>query len=502
MGLVANFTVIAFLLIFWPFQLLAENQGHLPGIQSKTIEELIEMTDPEGQAFREKSKLLRLGKKSYQQFCVHCHGNQGQGKGETSSYLYPLPRDVTRGVFKFRSTPANALPRDEDLYRTIQVGIPGTAMPAWGDVLNDETLRALVEYIKTFSIRFQVVSPDFVIPIGLEPAYDRLSIQKGKELYRELRCGRCHGKEGEREGLLETELNDAWGNPSRVYDLRQIHLYKRGASSDEVYQTLITGMDGTPMNAYDYVSSDEMWHLVHFLQSRYLSQANGVLKMSATIRSLRVPDNSNAFPQAELWKNAPKSEVKLRTLQANNIGTDRVSVQSLRNEEKVAFRLQWKDDTPDKATTRSTQFVDGVALQFTQDLEIHSTYYGMGETNKPVNIWHWKADSSQKVTGGEDGSQALELDPFRGQAVEELNSSGFGTLTVQSMEDQHITGEGYWQDGWWTVVFIRELKTSSTFDARFPKTGEMLMAVALWDGTLKERNANKRVSFWQKLIFQ
>jgi hypothetical protein len=30
---------------------------------------------------------------------------------------------------------------------------------------------------------------------------------------------------------------------------------------------------------------------------------------------------------------------------------------------------------------------------------------------------------------------------------------------------------------------------------------KLLMAVALWDGALKEINANKRVSFWQELKF-
>lgn len=37
MGFVANFTAIAFLLIIWPCQVLAEYQDHLPDIQSNTI---------------------------------------------------------------------------------------------------------------------------------------------------------------------------------------------------------------------------------------------------------------------------------------------------------------------------------------------------------------------------------------------------------------------------------------------------------------------------------
>ena len=504
MGFVSKFTVISFsfLIFFWPSQVHAESQGHLPGIQSKTIEELIEMTEPKGGEAREKASLLQRGKKTYRQFCVHCHGERGQGKGRTSPYLYPLPRDVTLGIFKLRSTPGNALPRDEDLYQTLRDGVPGTAMPAWGDVLNELTLRALVEFIKTFSNRFQLESPDFIMPIGLEPAFDRLSVKRGKILYQELRCGRCHGEEGGREGSLEQDLNDAWGNPSKVYDLRRTELYKGGATSDEVFQTLVTGMDGTPMNAYDYVSGDELWHLVHYLQSNYDQQIPDRVKMSETIISLHVSEDLVASPEADIWKKAPKTQVKLRALQSVSSGFSRLSVQSLHNDQKIAFRLQWSDSSPNRAEPGVSRFLDGVALQFAPGPAIHSTYYGMGEQNKSVNIWHWRADSNQKFVGKDIIPQPKALDPFREQAVEELNASGFGTLTVQSLEDQQVEGKGVWQDGRWAVVFVRELDTGSSFDARFVKVRKKLMAVALWDGTLKEKNANKRVSFWQELKFK
>ena len=66
MGFVAKSTafIFSFLLFSWPCQVLADSQGHLPGIQGKTIEELIEMTEPEGEAAREKAGLLRRGEKT------------------------------------------------------------------------------------------------------------------------------------------------------------------------------------------------------------------------------------------------------------------------------------------------------------------------------------------------------------------------------------------------------------------------------------------------------
>jgi len=261
-------------------------------------------------------------------------------------------------------------------------------------------------------------------------------------------------------------------------------------------------MDGTPMNAYDYVSEDELWHLVHYLQSSYDHQVPDSVKMSETIFSLRVSDNLTASPEAVVWEKAPKTQVKLRALQSLNSGFSGLTVQSLFNDQKIAFRLQWLDTSPNRAEPGGSRFLDGVALQFAPGSAIYSTYYGMGEQNKPVNIWHWRADSNQKVVGKHIVPQPTALDPFREQAVEELNAAGFGTLTVQSLEDQQVEGKGMWQDGRWTVVFVRELDTGSSFDAHFEKVGQKLIAVALWDGALKEKNAHKRVSFWQELKFK
>ena len=84
--------------------------------------------------------------------------------------------------------------------------------------------------------------------------------------------------------------------------------------------------------------------------------------------------------------------------------------------------------------------------------------------------------------------------------MEEMNASGFGTLTVQSLEDQQLVGRGRWKNGKWTVVFLRNLKTASPFDIQFFESTNTLVAFALWDGQQKEKNANKRVSFWQELL--
>jgi mono/diheme cytochrome c family protein len=91
----------------------------------------------------------------YRRHCAHCHGISGDGRGPTSIYLNPYPRDYRLGLFKFKSTYRDARPTDEDLRRVIENGIPSTAMPSF-KLLPPDEVEALVEYVKYLSMRGQM----------------------------------------------------------------------------------------------------------------------------------------------------------------------------------------------------------------------------------------------------------------------------------------------------------------------------------------------------------
>lgn len=91
----------------------------------------------------------------YREHCAHCHGISGDGAGPTARTLNPYPRDFRLGKFKFKSTPLGKRPTDHDLDRIIRNGIPGTAMPSFR-TLSDEEVDALVDYVKYLSIRGEV----------------------------------------------------------------------------------------------------------------------------------------------------------------------------------------------------------------------------------------------------------------------------------------------------------------------------------------------------------
>ncbi len=94
-------------------------------------------------------ELFELGKQTYEKKCLPCHGEAGDGQGEAAYLLYPKPRNFVDARYRLVSTWDN-IPTDQDLFRTLSRGMPGSAMPSWAH-LPEETRWGLVHYIKSFS---------------------------------------------------------------------------------------------------------------------------------------------------------------------------------------------------------------------------------------------------------------------------------------------------------------------------------------------------------------
>ena len=91
----------------------------------------------------------------FRRHCAHCHGVTGDGMGPTARFLNPYPRDYRPGMYKFKSTKSTQKPSKADLLRTLRKGIPGTAMPSFR-VLPEDELLALVDYVIYLSLRGEV----------------------------------------------------------------------------------------------------------------------------------------------------------------------------------------------------------------------------------------------------------------------------------------------------------------------------------------------------------
>jgi len=111
-----------------------------------------------------------------------------------------------------------------------------------------------------------------------------------------------------------------------------------------------------------------------------------------------------------------------------------------------------------------------------------------GDSAHPVNLWHWRADWQED---DED------------HAVREENVAGYKTPPkTQSSSVQQARGRGVFDDGRWTVVLKRALRTKDTGDVQL-ETGRLIpMAVNVWNGANEEFGLRRTVSSWYFVLLE
>ncbi len=262
--------------------------------------------------------LLTLGKTVYERRCIGCHGEQGDGKGPAARFMNPLPRDFTKGIFKFRSTPGkDSLPTDVDLYSTITHGLWGTAMPSWQEISANERL-AVIQFIKTFSDRWEKEAVGRPIAISPEPPITAESLEKGKTLFTS-NCMICHGPAGKGDGPMLPVLKDSWDEPvvpaNFTLPAGVSGGVKLGHNSEHLFKTIMTGIGGTPMPAFEgNLTPEEIWDMVHFVQSLRVDAHQAEL-MEAGLKEVDVEDARKAI-WAVLSPAARRGDLDVETLQA------------------------------------------------------------------------------------------------------------------------------------------------------------------------------------------
>lgn len=211
---------------------------------------------------------LSHGREVYESRCLGCHGEKGDGNGPAAKFFVKvLPRNFTSGTFKFRTTPSGSLPLDSDLYRTVTMGIRGTAMPPWYE-LPEVDRWDVVHYLKTFAVDFKesVPEPPVYVPPVPPPTPELLA--RGKELHKTLQCAVCHGDDHRGNGPSAESLTDDWENHIQPADFSS-GIFKVGPRPEDIYRTFMTGLNGTPMPSYDSAlpTEEERWALAYYILS-------------------------------------------------------------------------------------------------------------------------------------------------------------------------------------------------------------------------------------------
>lgn len=216
-------------------------------------------------------EMLKHGKDVYMNRCIGCHGVKGDGKGPAATFLDPKPRDFTSGVFKFKTTPNESLPTDEDMMKVISQGVLGTSMPSF-HLMPEVSRMAVVEYVKSFSTiwnnKENLLAKVQGAPFPKQDFSDHQQFiaraKKGRGHYVD-NCATCHGRLGHGDGLGGEDLVDDWDNPIKPANLTKKYI-KTGKSVRDIYRVLLSGIAGTPMPAFkDALTDDELWDVAAYV---------------------------------------------------------------------------------------------------------------------------------------------------------------------------------------------------------------------------------------------
>jgi len=247
------------------------------------------------------------------------------------------------------------------------------------------------------------------------------------------------------------------------------------------------------------------------------------------------PGIINDNPYDPVWKRAPFTDVPLLpqnvAIPAMNEGTiDAVRVQAMHDGETIAWRLSWKDESPD-GNVDVGRFSDAGAVQFPlikntqpmmglggqvqalywkalwqkdidvgfQDVQdLHPNYwydlywFAEGEFPYPVPESFQKPESLQWFIAHQAGNPMAVFS--RTTPIEEVSASGWGTLTHQ--DETVTTGKGAWVDDKWAIVFRRPLKTDDADDYQFDSDMPKQASFAIWDGSKDQVGGRKHWTMW------
>ena len=185
---------------------------------------------------------LAAGSRLYARHCASCHGDRGMGDGEAGRRMVPPPpalgsRELMRDV-----PPAL-------MYRVMSVGIAGTQMIGWADVLSADDRWSIVTWLNTLR----------------GPDAGGMAVGEGVWVQR---CASCHGIGGASNGPMSVSL-------SRLPRELSSFAWQAERSDVQIADAIRRGIAGTAMPAARDLTASELDGLVAWVRTLSLADAPG-----------------------------------------------------------------------------------------------------------------------------------------------------------------------------------------------------------------------------------
>lgn len=490
--------------------------------------------------------VLSRGLTVYQTNCASCHGATGLGDGPAAYLLFPKPRNFSQGAFRLTSS-TQGLPSDDDLLRTIQRGMPGSAMPPWSH-LPEGDLKALVLAVRSLAVEgkaaqimqssksmkpekalqlaHNMLDPRLPTPLPARPPADKVDLNRGKTIYA-ANCAACHDVDG--RGRNKRDLTDNSGFPTFARDFT-LGVFKGGSNADDIARRLTVGMPGSPMPAAAELSPADLWSLVAYVQSFIKPGAQARVEQSQhTITAKRVKTPINAETGAEAWLDVQPLTLALMPLWWRDDRIEVVTVRAIHDGSHVAIQLAWDDATADDLPVKPQSFTDGGAIELAP--AVNPPSFTMGAKDGAVDVWYWKASRQRDAAATQPALVAaypnmartdnlgapqepvyqtataagnLVAQTDHPKSVECLKAMGFGTLTSRGPGAQLADGIATRTDRGWQVVYVHQLgaEEEEGGDLVLGPGKSLSIAFAVWDGHAGDRNGQKSVTIWHQLTLE
>jgi len=418
------------------------------------------------------------GKVIYEQWCSSCHGEKGDGKGPAADFVWPKPRDFTKGTYKFKSTGSGEPLLDSDIIRTIREGNPGTSMPGWKR-FSDSEVKALVDYLKqlspdTFTIK------GTPIKIGSLPGGKDKLTALGKELYQSVKCWECHGKAGRGDGEKgwQEKFKDDWGNKIYPADQTSPWEYRAGADVKDIFKTISAGFDGTPMTSYgDTVSEEKRWALAYFVKSQEQTRNLGLALRVKKVNVLPSSTDDPVWQRVDYLDLPMAGQIIFEPRDFTALITN-ARIRGVYTGSELAVMVEWTDKQQNKGDDGLPP--DAARIQFPTNVSDGAKpYFFMGDKKLTVNIWQWKASDNLGV---------------------EFTAGGPDNLVQQ--EHQVMKATFSYTDGLYRILFTRTLSTGDKNDAVFEIGKFTPFSVTLYDGRNNEDGKKGAISAWYYLVLE
>jgi mono/diheme cytochrome c family protein len=412
--------------------------------------------------------------------------------------------------------------------------MPYTSMPAWPN-FTDQEVSDLAYFITTFSADFS--NPENApkpVQLPSAPKSTKESIALGKKTYEETGCPRCHGALGRGDGLSAPTLTDDWGRPIRPADLAQSWTFRGGSSREDIFRTMSTGLNGTPMPSFaDSLSVEQRWAITDFITS--LSGSNGP-GYSNLVIARHVQDPIDLAKGTASFASAPATRFPIvgqimEPVRSFHPPATSVVVQAIYDADSIALLVRWHDMSAQKTgnngpslpvppeeeqepaaagpskdnpfgdaaaapapagqppanpfgeeaapTAPASEFSDAVSIQIPSEAPsgARKPYFIFGDSQNSVDLWFF---------------DLARPDP------QQFTAKGSGNIAPNPTGD--ITGTASYDQGEWSVMFKRPLKASS--GAAFTQGEFLPIAFSVWDGLSRERGNRRGLTLWNSIYVE